>query len=56
MVKEKMKYDPPKLMRIDDELSAEGAGCYSGSNATSGCWSGGNASVECDIGSGGPPP
>lgn len=50
-MKNKMKYKPPKLIRINDELAA-GANCMpTGSNATDGCWSGYSASgLMCDVG------
>jgi hypothetical protein len=49
-MKEKMKYKPPKLIRINDELAA-GANCFEGSNATDGCWSGYSAGgIECGTG------
>jgi len=60
-MKNKIKYQPPKLFAIHNEKAA-GADCAFGSNATwmcnngssalSGCWSGPSATTECDIGTG----
>lgn len=61
-MKNKMKYEPPKLFAIHNEQAAgaicSGMGssatnmCNNGSSAGEGCWSGQSAPIECDFGTG----